>query len=186
MRTIYFATGNKGKAKEVEQILGVDIKIAKMDLDEIQSLSPKAIIKHKLEQAYEKLKSPVIVDDVSLEMDVWDKFPGPLVKYLHGKDTKRILYMLRNEKNRNGTLICTVGYHDGKKMHAFTGKLRVRIAKKNLGENGWGLDPILIHNEKNLTLAQMTDSEKNTDSHRGRAFLMLKRFLDSKKGKKDI
>ncbi len=181
MKKIYFATGNKGKALEAEKILGIDVEISRMDLEEIQSNNQKAIVRHKLQQAYGKLKKPVIVDDVSLEMDVWDKFPGPFVKYLHGKDTERFLYMMRNEKNRSGTLICIVGYHDGKKMHAFTGKLRIRIAKKNLGENGWGLDPILIHDEKNLTFAQMTDSEKNVDSHRGKAFMMLKKYLDSKK-----
>lgn len=186
MKKIYFATGNIGKAKEVEKILGVDIEIAKMNLDEIQSTSPKAIIKHKLEQAYEKLKSPVIVDDVSLEIDVWDKFPGPFVKHLHGKDTKRILYMMRNEDNRAATLICTIGYHDGKKMHCFTGKLRISIADKNYGDGGWGLDSIIIPEGKKQTFAQMSESEKNLDSHRARALKMLKKFLDSKTQQKDI
>ena len=174
---IYFATGNKGKAREVEQILGVDIEVADMDLDEIQSEDLKAIVKHKLAQAYEKLKSPVIVDDVSLEMDIWDKFPGPFVKHLHGKDTSRMLYMLRNETNRNATMISTVGYHDGKKMHCFTGKLRIRIADKNYGDGGWGLDPILVPLGQDKSFAQMTEAEKNADSHRTRALLMLKRFL---------
>jgi len=181
MRKIYFATSNKGKAREAEQILGVDIEVSELELDEIQSTNPKTIIKHKLQQAYEKLKSPVIVDDVSLEIDIWDSFPGPFVKFIHDKNNKRILYMMRNEKNRNGTLICTIGYHDGKKMHCFTGKLRVKIADKEYGDNGYGLDPILIPEGKKITFGQMTDSEKNSDSHRARALMMLKRFLDSKK-----
>lgn len=177
MTKIYFATGNSGKAREAEQILGVDVEVAKMDLVEIQSENLKEIVKHKLSQAYEKLKAPVIVDDVSLEMDIWDAFPGPFVKHLYGKDTRRILYMLRNETNRKGTLISTVGYHDGKKMHCFTGKLHVEIADKNYGDVGWGLDPILIPEGKKLTFGQMSEKEKNSDSHRARALLMLKKFL---------
>lgn len=177
MSKLYFATGNLGKAREVQQILGVDIEIAKMELDEIQSTNLEDIVKHKLQQAYEKLKAPVLVDDVSLEVDVWEGFPGPFVKHLHGTDTKRILYMLRNEENRKATMISTVGYHDGEKMHCFTGKLRIKIADKNYGEEGWGLDPILIPEGKKISFGQMTEDEKNTDSHRTRALLMLKRFL---------
>lgn len=179
MKKLYFATGNKGKAREAQQILGRDIEIAELELDEIQSENLKDIVRHKLAQAYEKLKAPVIVDDVSLEMDIWDGFPGPFVKHLHGKDTRRILYMLRNEDNRMGTIISTVGYHDGEKMHCFTGKLRVKIADKNYGDRGWGLDPILIPDGKDRTFGEMSEEEKNSDSHRTRALLMLKKFLHS-------
>ncbi len=179
MRKIYFATGNKEKAKEAEYILGRNVEIADLELDEIQSTDLEKIAIHKLTQAYEKLKSPVIVDDVALEIDVWDGFPGPFVKFIHDKNNKRILRMLKNEKNREATLICTLGYHDGKKIHCFTGKLRVTISKKELGENGWGLDPILIPKGKKLTFSQMTEKEKNSDSHRARALKLLKNFLDS-------
>ena len=181
MNKIYFATGNKGKAAEAEKILGVDIEIADMELDEIQSMDPKKIVRHKLQQAYDKLHAPVIVDDVSLEIDVWDKFPGSFVKYLHGKDTSRILYMMRNETNRDATMISTVGYHDGKKIHCFTGKLRIEIADKNYGDNGWGLDPILRPKGQKLTFGEMTKQEKNADSHRTRALLMVKKYINNKK-----
>ena len=186
MKKLYFATGNKGKAREAEQILGRSIEVKNLELDEIQSLNPKKIVIHKLNQAFSVLKNPVIVDDVSLELDAWGSFPGPFVKYMHDNDTKHFLHLLRNETNRKGTLICTIGYHDGKKTHCFTGKLRVTIPKKEKGDSGWGLDPVLIPEGRKLTFAQMTDKEKNSDSHRARALKMLKLFLDSKKNKKDI
>lgn len=181
MKKIYFATGNSGKADEAQKILGLEVKIADLELDEIQELDLKKIVRHKLTQAYEKLKFPVIVDDVSLELDAWDGFPGPFVKFMHKNDTGHFLHIIRNETNRNATLIATIGYHDGAGAHFFTGKLRVMIAKKSLGENGWGLDPILIPEGKKLTFAQMPDGEKNSDSHRARALKMFKKFLDSKK-----
>lgn len=185
-KPVYFATGNKGKAREAEQILGVDIEVADIELDEIQSMNAKKVVEHKLMQAFEKLRAPVIVDDVSLEIDVWGRFPGTLVKHLHGKDTKRILYMMRNETNRNATMISTVGYHDGEKMHFFTGKLKIRIADKDYGENGWGLDPILIPLGQDKSFGQMSEEEKNSDSHRTRALLMLKRFINSQKTKERV
>lgn len=181
MKKIYFATGNKGKAAEAEFILGRDIEIADLDLEEIQSEKVEDIVSHKLGSAFSKLKSPVIVDDVSLELDAWGGFPGPFVKFLHGKDTQRILYMLRHEENRMGTLIATIGYHDSQYVHFFIGKIRVEIAKENMGDRGWGLDPILIPEGSKLTFAQMTDELKNSLSHRRKAFDKFKTFLDSQK-----
>jgi len=186
MRKLYFATGNKGKAGEAQFILGRDIEIASLELDEIQSSSLKKIVTHKLNQAYSILKKPVMVDDVSLELDAWDKFPGPFVKYMHGGDNKRFLKIFENVENRNGTLIATIGYHDGKKTHCFTGKIRITISHKEKGSGGWGLDAVLIPEAYRQTFAEMGEETKNAISHRRKALLMLKRFLDSKKSKNDI
>ncbi|MDO8269904.1 MAG: RdgB/HAM1 family non-canonical purine NTP pyrophosphatase [Candidatus Levybacteria bacterium] len=181
---LYFATGNKGKAREAQQILGIPIEITEIELDEIQSLDLKEIVEHKLKQAFDKVKSPVIVDDVALKLDVWNGFPGPFVKYLHvasNGNNKLILKMLKNESNRNGTLVATIGYHDGENIHLFIGEIRLTIAVEERGTNGWGLDPILIPEGQTATYAEMSEKEKNSDSHRKRALKKLKEFLDSQK-----
>lgn len=182
MDKLYFVTGNKGKAREAQQILGIPIEITKIELDEIQSLDLKKIVEHKLKQAFDKVKSPVIVDDVSLQLDVWNGFPGPFVKYLHvasDGNNELILRMLKNESNRNGILVATIGYHDGENIHFFTGEIRVTISTEERGINGWGLDPILIPEGQTVTYAEMSEEEKNADSHRKRALKKLKEFLDS-------
>lgn len=182
MDKIFFATGNKGKAREAQQILGIPIEIIEVELDEIQDLDLKKIVEHKLRQAFEKVKSPVIIDDVALKLDAWNGFPGPFVKYLHvasNGNNKLILRMLENEENRKGTLIATIGYHDGRDTHFFTGELGVTIATEERGENGWGLDPILIPEGSEKTYAEMTEEEKNSDSHRKRALMSFKDFLNS-------
>lgn len=184
MNKLFFATGNKGKAREAQQILGIPIEISEIELDEIQSLDLKKIVEHKLIQAFEKVNAPVIVDDVALKLDSWNGFPGPFVKYLHvasNNNNKLILKMLGNEENRNGMLIATIGYHDGSDMQFFTGELSVTIAKEERGTNGWGLDPILIPEGSNRTYAEMSEDEKNSDSHRKRALVKLKNFLDSQR-----
>ena len=48
MKKIYFATGNKGKIKEVQSILDHKVEILEGDLEEIQELDLKKIIKTKL------------------------------------------------------------------------------------------------------------------------------------------
>ena len=120
MKKIYYATGNKGKAGEAERMLGIDLEVADLELDELQSMDLGVIVRHKVEQAYEKLKAPVIVDDVSVEVEVWNGFPGPFIKFAHhAGGIPLLLYFLRNETNRNIKVICTLGYHDGEKVHVF-------------------------------------------------------------------
>lgn len=64
MQTITFITGNQKKADYLAQYLGFPIEHVKVDLDEIQSLNLREIVEHKVKQAYEKIKKPVIVEDV--------------------------------------------------------------------------------------------------------------------------
>ncbi len=186
MNKIYFATGNKGKAKEAEQILGVDVEIAPLELDEIQSMNLEDIVGHKVKQAYEKLKAPVFVDDVSLEVEIWKGFPGPFVKYLQQISNDLILYMMRNEENRRVKLIATIAFHDGEKIHYFSGHIPCTIARESRGERGWGFDPIMIPEGQELTFSEMTDEVKNSLSHRRYALDSFRQFLNSQNSQKAI
>lgn len=179
MNKLYFATGNDGKAREAQKILNIPIEIADLELDELQSMDLEKIVEHKAKQAYETVQSPVFVDDVALYLDVWNGFPGPFVKFIHEEGNKRLLYMLRNETNREGNLIVTIGYYDGVNINFFKGEMKVTIASQEHGQDGWGLDPILIPEGKLQTFGEMSKEEKNSDSHRSRALLKFKEFLDS-------
>jgi len=181
MKKIYFATGNKGKAEEAEDILGLKVDIADIELDEIQSMNLEIIVEHKVRQAYQVLKAPVFVDDVSVEFEIWKGFPGPFIKYLQQLSNDLILYMMRNETNRRVNLIATIAYHDGVKIHFFTSKIKGTIATEVRGARGWGFDPILIPEDQKLTYAQMSLQEKNSHSHRTIAMNKLRDFLDSQK-----
>ena len=58
-KNIVFITGNEGKKKEVEQILGIDkYNIVNIDLDvpEIQTISVEEVTDAKIKSAYELLK----------------------------------------------------------------------------------------------------------------------------------
>lgn len=186
MKKIYFATGNKGKAREAEHILGVNVEIANLELEEIQSMDLEKIVEHKVLQAYEILKAPVFVDDVSVEFEVWHGFPGPFIKYLQRISNDLILYMMRNETNRRVKLIATIAYHDGRRIHFFKGEILGSLASRARGNGGWGFDSIMIPDGQNLTFSEMTEKQKNLLSHRRAAFDKFKTFLDSQKEQNEL
>ena len=181
MNKLLVATGNKGKVGELEEILNVPLEIAQIDIDEVQSMDLEYVARRKVEEAFKVLKRPVITDDVGVFIEAWNNFPGPFVKYAYQiVGLKKILELLKNEKNRNVVVKCAVGYHDGKKVHVFIGEVKGVIAQEELGTEGWGFDPIIIPNGETQTFAQMGSKRKNKISHRGKAFEKLKEFLDSK------
>ena len=81
MRSITFITGNQKKADYLARYLGFPIEHIKLDLEEIQSMELQEIVEHKVKQAYEKIKKPVIVEDASLEFTALGKLPGPFIKF---------------------------------------------------------------------------------------------------------
>lgn len=177
---ITFVTGNEAKAKEVERILNIPVEVSKIELDELQELDLEKVTLHKINQAYEIVRKPVIVDDVSFEVDMWNSFPGPLIKWLLKSgdgEAKVLLKMLKGEKNRKVKVKLGVGFHDGKKAHIFIGEVNGLVATEIRGENGFGWDPVFIPKGFNQTFAEMPKEQKDKISHRGKALKKLNDFL---------
>ena len=63
------------------------------------------------------------------------------------------------------------------------GECHGEIAQNRAGTNGFGFDPVFIPNElqpeniEKITLAQMTDVQKNTISHRANALKKIIKYL---------
>ena len=81
MIDVTFITGNQNKAAYFSKYLGFPVNHHKFDLDEIQSLDLREVVKHKLLQAYDEIKSPVIVEDVSLEFEALGRLTGTFIKF---------------------------------------------------------------------------------------------------------
>ncbi len=179
--SLTLVSGNKNKAREVERILDIPIKTVDLDLDEIQELDLEKVALHKLNQAYEIVKGPVIVDDVSFEIEAWNGFPGPLIKWLlksSGEDDASVmLKMLSGVSDRRAKAKLAVGFHDGKEARVFIGESAGTVSTEIRGENGFGWDPVFIPQGFELTFAQMPPEEKDKISHRGRALAKLHDFL---------
>lgn len=184
MSRITLITGNKAKARDIQKILGFPIKVKNINLDEIQGTDLEKVALHKINEAYKKLGSLVIIDDVGLYIKAWNNFPGPLIKWIlkAGEgNASMLLKMMEGEKNRKATVRLAIGYHDGEKAHIFIGEKEGEIAKEIKGDNGFGWDPVFIPQGHKKTYAEMSFEEKNKDSHRRQALEKLRKFLKERK-----
>lgn len=176
---ITFVTGNEFKARETEEILAMNLEISKIELDEIQELDLEKVALHKLNQAYDILKKPVMIDDVSFEVGIWNNFPGPLIKWMlkAGGGPSLLLKLLEGKKDRSARARLAIGFHDGKKSHLFFGEARGTVALEIRGDNGFGWDRVFIPEGYDQTFAEMPIELKNSISHRGRALAQFQDFL---------
>lgn len=88
MMHINFVTTNLGKFKEVTQYIeqhchGINIVQAALEIEEIQSLDQQEIAIYKARKAYDRLQSPVLIDDSGVYFEHFNKFPGTLAKLVY-------------------------------------------------------------------------------------------------------
>ncbi|MBC7764152.1 non-canonical purine NTP pyrophosphatase [Microbacteriaceae bacterium] len=166
---ITFITGNPKKLAELEKILPqtLDITHQKLDLDEIQSLDLHEIITHKLRQAYDAIKQPIMVEDISAELESLNGLPGPFIKFFHQKLGETALYQIGAD-NDHVTITCTMGYYDGTREIIVDGVMEGTIVAPR-GEALFGFDPIIQPDGYTQTLAELGPDIKNQISHRRKA-----------------
>ena len=177
MQEITFITGNQNKADYLARYLGFPVKHIKLDLDEIQSLDLKEIVEHKVRQAYKKVKSPVIVEDVSLEFDALGGLPGPFIRFFIDKVPFEAICSMINGKTRSATAKCVFGYYDGETIQFFEGGLGGEIAEVPAGERGYGWDRIFIPEGYKVTRAQLNEADDQKTYLQIKPFAALKEFL---------
>lgn len=181
MAKVTFITGNQGKADFMAKFLGYPVEHVKLDLDEIQSLDFKEIAEHKARQAYEIIKSPVIIEDMGLNFKVLGRLPGAFTKWFHDEvGLEGMCRLLDGYSDRSATAEVCFAYFNGEHMEFFEGKLAGRIAEHPRGNGGFGFDPILIPDGSNKTLAEMNDEETKKFSLRTTTvYPEIKKFLRS-------
>ncbi len=188
---IIFATGNKGKLKEVKKLfLDTEIEIISLnDLgfnEEIEetgkTFEENAFI--KAETIYNKYKIPVIADDSGLIVELLDGQPGVYSARYAGENAtyadnnKKLLKELELfPQPRFAKFVCCAVYVDNNNRITANGELQGEIIKEYKGENGFGFDPIFRPLNNPVTLAEMDLSEKNKISHRAKAFEKLKKEI---------
>jgi XTP/dITP diphosphohydrolase len=167
-KNIVFITGNEGKRKEVEQILGTDkYNIVNIDLDvpEIQTISVEEVTDAKINSAFELLKENfkeviqkfnekdvkiknineviVICEDTGLYIEDMNNFPGALIKfYLGSLNVDGIAKMNGGSLAKAETVIGVIKY--GKIQKSLVGNRTGKIAKKIVSKDSFGWDPIFI------------------------------------------
>lgn len=179
MADITFITGNQNKADYLAKYLGFPVLHQKVDLDEIQSLDLREIVDHKVRQAYDEVKSPVLVEDVALEFNALGRFPGAFIKFLIEEVPFETICRMLDGLNRDAVARCVFGYYDGVKVTLFEGSLRGTIAEHPRGENGFGWDKIFIPEGYSATRAELNADDDRKTYTTIKPFAELKEYLNS-------
>jgi XTP/dITP diphosphohydrolase len=187
MKTLYFITGNKGKAQEAKAKffdLNIDIVQKNLGYPEIQADKLEDVALFGAEHVQKKFDHPFILEDAGLFINELDGFPGIYSAYVFYKiGCSGIIKLLEyvDDKNRYATFRSVYVYKEpNKKSMVFVGDCHGKISKKVLGKNGFGYDPIFIPANETKTFAEMETEEKNRYSHRGKSLEKLMNFLKIK------
>ena len=195
---LVFATGNIGKLREASEILGEGFELVSLEQVGITEDIPetgKTLVANSLQKAmylYDKLGSDCFADDTGLEVDALGGAPGVYTARYAGddkdfnKNMDKVLHeleVLEGEAHMAADLgvktkpvsrrarfksVVTLIVNGEKKI--FEGTLEGVIAREKSGNGGFGYDPIFIADEyPGLTLADITEEQKNDISHRGKA-----------------
>ena len=190
---IIFATGNKGKLREIDDILkDLSIPIVSMKDAGITSepdetgvtFEENAIIKAKHAADVLKEKDAIyMADDSGLEVDALGGEPGVSSARYMGEDTpytvknKNIIDRLDGVENdkRTARFVCAIAavLPDGEVVTT-RGTIEGKIGYEERGTNGFGYDPIFYLPDMSVSTAELSPDEKNRISHRGRALEAMK------------
>ena len=185
---IIIASGNKGKIKEVQEILNDYNIISMKDYDlQIEVEEDKETFEENAIKKAETIAKILegrkcIADDSGIEIEYLNGFPGVETKrWINGTDRERNLQILEKLKgvqkeNRNIKFISAIAISDGKNTVSVVAELEGKVANQVRGENGFGFDEI-FELEDGRTLAEISQEEKNNISARRKALELLKEKL---------
>lgn len=179
--SVTLITGNQDKADFFAKHMAVEVNHRKVDLVEIQSMDLCEVSEHKARQAYEIIKSPVLVEDVGLYLEALNGFPGPFIKWFElSLGHELICQIVNGLSNRKVNNKVCFAYFDGREVKFFNGVVPGRIADRPKGNNGFGFDPIFIRDGFDITFAEMSDEEHEKYSLRtSTVYPEIKKFLSS-------
>jgi XTP/dITP diphosphohydrolase len=190
---IVLATGNPGKVREIQRILGelgVEVvpqtELGVGDADETgTSFVDNALIKARHAAMLTGL--PAIADDSGLVVDALDGRPGIYSARYSGADATddsnidKLLQELCGVPGdeRTAAFHCCAVYgsvNDPTSLVA-EGRWQGRILDERRGAQGFGYDPVFFDPECGRTAAELTPEVKNARSHRGKALTALAEML---------
>ena len=206
MMKIVFATGNSGKLREASEILGEGFELvtpADFGITEDIPETGNTLRANSLQKAqylYEKCGCDCFADDTGLEVDALGGAPGVYTARYAGEDKDfnknmdKVLYELQvlagsaqmaaslglktKPVSRRARFKSVVTLIIGGKIQMFEGTLEGQIAYEKSGNGGFGYDPIFIADEyPGMTLADITEEQKNEISHRGKALRAMAAWL---------
>ena len=187
MKELLIATNNKGKVKELQELLrelnvqlvtpaeiNLDLDVEEDGATYIENAAKKAI-------AFAQASGLIsLADDSGLEVDALDGAPGLYSARYHPKpganDADRRAYMLENLQGKprpwkahfHATIAIAI---PGGDVKIADGNCHGEIIPEERGTGGFGYDPIFFMPELGKTMSELEMDEKNRLSHRARAVI---------------
>ncbi|HEY5977372.1 MAG TPA: RdgB/HAM1 family non-canonical purine NTP pyrophosphatase [Solirubrobacterales bacterium] len=187
-----FATGNRHKLRELRELLpGVELE----PLPDGLSLPPEEgdtyaeIALEKARVAHRASGKPAIGDDSGIEALGLDGRPGIHSARYGGEgasDEQNLDKLLREiaaaGDERRAAYVCALALVDADGAErVFEARCEGRMIERPRGEGGFGYDPAFVPDdtgpEDERTMSELSETEKNEISHRGRAARLLAAHL---------
>jgi XTP/dITP diphosphohydrolase len=187
---LLLATRNEHKRREFARILpGHEIEIlpdsVELPPEEGETFAENALSKARVAAA--ATGRPAIADDSGIEAAALGGAPGVYSARYAGEgasDEQNLLKLLREAPSGSALVyVCALAYVDprggdsagvdpaGGVERLFEGRCTGRLAAEPRGEEGFGYDPAFLPDDgpPGLTMAELSDEQKDAISHRGRA-----------------
>ena len=187
MNKLLIATNNKGKVKELQDLLkdtGLELVTPaeiNLNLEVEEDGATYAENAAKKARAFAQASGLIsLADDSGLEVDALDGAPGLYSARYHPKpganDADRRAYLLENLAGKprpwtahfHATIAIAVPEQD---VQVVEGNCYGEIIPEERGSGGFGYDPIFFFPELNQTMAELEMDEKNRLSHRAKAVM---------------
>ena len=185
---LLLATHNEHKRREFERLLvayELSTLPAEVELppEDGETFEQNAL--GKARAAAQATGRIVIADDSGIEAAALGGAPGVRSARYAGErasDGENLTKLLREAPAGSGlTYVCVLAYIDPQVEveHVFEGRCTGRVAAEPAGERGFGYDPAFLPDDGpgDLTMALLSDEQKDRISHRGRAARALLQWL---------
>ena len=182
---IVFASTNRGKLREAAEIFkGFEIvPISAFPTWHAPDETGSTFLQNAVIKAEAAAKvapdSIVLADDSGLVVPALNGAPGIFSARFSAEGTdcanrKKLLGELSETGDRSAYFLCTaVLIFPDRTVLAAEGRCYGQIIENERGNNGFGYDPVFVPDGYEKTLAELSEEEKNSISHRGKAFRKL-------------
>ena len=169
-------TSNPGKVAEYQRELsgyGIEMEHTRIPYDEVQTSELEEVVNKGMDAIVAQGVRDFIIDDSGLFVDSLGGFPGVWSAYAQKTiGNKGILKLMEDVEDRGAEFRCCIGCDISGKRIVVTGVCRGSITYSEMGDGGFGFDPVFTH-DGNRTFSQIPMDEKNAVSHRGNAVRLL-------------
>jgi XTP/dITP diphosphohydrolase len=166
--------------------LGVSQSAEEEDVERYETFEENAMAKARYFQA--RTGMAVVADDSGLEVEALGKWPGVRSKRWSGRadlsgqalddaNNALLVQSLRGIEDRRARYVCVAAYVDTKRSLLRRGEAPGVIVDEPRGAGGFGYDPYFVAAGTGRTFGELSISEKEQLSHRGRAFSALIRAI---------